>query len=447
MSNIEVNFDGLVGPTHHYAGLSIDNNASFNNRYKLSNPRKAALQGLEKMKFLFDRGFFQGVFPPQLRPNIFALRKLGFSGTEKQILNSVANTSIDLLSAFTSASSMWLANAATISPSNDSLDRKVHFTVANLNNYLHRSQEHLFNAMILKKIFHNEKFFSHHSALIQQKSFSDEGSANHMRISWDEINQGIQIFVYGNSVFNHLKSKDFNYRQTLEASTAISRLHQLDPNYTLFFKQNPFAIKHGVFHNDVIAVSNKNLLFYHEYAFTNQNENIDKIISKSYKLNLPFIAIEVLEKDVKLSEAISSYLFNSQILSKNNGKMIILVPDECYYIENIWNYLNKIIANDLYPIDEIQTINLHESMCNGGGPACLRLKVMLNQEQFKSINANFLLNDLLYEKLKKWINKYYRDQLCINDLIDVQLLTEVYQALDELTQILKIGSIYKFQSI
>ena len=28
MSGYEINFDGLVGPTHHYAGLSFGNEAS-----------------------------------------------------------------------------------------------------------------------------------------------------------------------------------------------------------------------------------------------------------------------------------------------------------------------------------------------------------------------------------------------------------------------------------
>ncbi|MGL0879025.1 N-succinylarginine dihydrolase, partial [Klebsiella pneumoniae] len=68
MSGFEANFDGLVGPTHHYAGLSVGNEASQNNRDGLSNPKKAALQGLYKMKALADRGFVQGIQPPPPRP-------------------------------------------------------------------------------------------------------------------------------------------------------------------------------------------------------------------------------------------------------------------------------------------------------------------------------------------------------------------------------------------
>ena len=48
----EFNFDGLVGPSHNYAGLSFGNVASFSNVKSASNPKQAALQGLAKMRAL-----------------------------------------------------------------------------------------------------------------------------------------------------------------------------------------------------------------------------------------------------------------------------------------------------------------------------------------------------------------------------------------------------------
>ncbi|TWY25023.1 N-succinylarginine dihydrolase, partial [Serratia marcescens] len=131
MSGYEVNFDGLVGPTHHYAGLSFGNEASTQHQNSVSNPKLAAKQGLLKMKALADLGFQQGVLPPQERPHLPMLRRLGFSGSDEAVLAQAMRQSPRLLSALSSASCMWTANAATVSPSADSADGKVHFTAAN----------------------------------------------------------------------------------------------------------------------------------------------------------------------------------------------------------------------------------------------------------------------------------------------------------------------------
>lgn len=267
MSGFEANFDGLVGPTHHYAGLSVGNEASQNNRDGLSNPKKAALQGLFKMKTLADKGFVQGILPPQPRPNISALRGLGFQGSDAQVIQQAAVEAPHLLSAFSSASSMWTANAATVSPSADSADGKLHFTVANLNNKLHRSQEAPTTASILRATFADETRFSHHDALAQHGDLGDEGAANHNRFCTDYGRQGVQFFVYGKRASGGVAPSRYPARQTLEASQAIARLHRLNPEYTVFAQQDPAAIDHGVFHNDVISVSNRHVLFHHQHAF------------------------------------------------------------------------------------------------------------------------------------------------------------------------------------
>jgi succinylarginine dihydrolase len=98
-----------------------------------------------------------------------ALRGLGFQGSDAEVIQSAAAQAPQLLSAFSSASSMWTANAATVSPSADSADGKLHFTVANLNNKLHRSQEAPTTAAILRATFADETCFSHHDALPQHE--------------------------------------------------------------------------------------------------------------------------------------------------------------------------------------------------------------------------------------------------------------------------------------
>lgn len=445
MSGFEANFDGLVGPTHHYAGLSVGNEASQNNRDGESNPKKAALQGLYKMKTLADKGFIQGILPPQPRPNMTALRGLGFQGSDAEVIRSAAAQASQLLSAFSSASSMWTANAATVSPSADSADGKLHFTVANLNNKLHRSQEAPTTAAILRATFADEACFSHHDALPQHEYLGDEGAANHNRFCRDYDRQGVQFFVYGKRASGGVAPVKYPARQTLEASEAIARLHQLNPDYTVFAQQDPAAIDRGVFHNDVIAVSNRHVLFHHQHAFLNQRAVLDQLREKTAQLDIPFTSVEVPQAQVSLDDTVASYLFNSQLLSKADGKMLIVVPEECRQRSNVWQYLTELVSDSASPINEVAVFDLRESMRNGGGPACLRLRVVLNHRELAAVNPQSLMNDERYQQLTRWVEKHYRDRLHARDLGDPQLLGEVYQALDELTQILGLGSVYDFQ--
>ncbi|WP_445497293.1 N-succinylarginine dihydrolase [Photorhabdus sp. SF281] len=446
MSGFEANFDGLVGLTHHYAGLSVGNKASIHNRDRVSNPRKAALQGLMKMKALADAGFVQGVLPPQQRPNIPALRNLGFTGSDEQVIEKAAKYSPVLLSKLSSASSMWTANAATVSPSVDSADQRVHFTVANLNNKLHRSLEVETTAAALKATFANQNHFVHHQALVQHENFGDEGAANHNRLGGEYDRPGVQVFVYGRSAFRGSPvPQRYPARQTLEASEAIARLHQLNPAQTVFVQQNPVAIDSGVFHNDVIAVSNRNVLFHHQHAYLDQDQALAEIKEKMAVLGHDFVSLEVSSEQVSIEDAVDSYLFNSQLLSKADGKMRIVVPEECRQSATVWAYLQSLTAQASSPINEVCVFDLRESMRNGGGPACLRLRVVLNDAEFNAVNPATIMNTRLYDRLTQWIEQHYRDELCASDLVDPQLFREVYTALDELTQILNLGSIYEFQ--
>lgn len=401
----EVNFDSIVGPTHNYAGLSFGNVASLAHKDLVSNPKAAALEGLEKMIALHRMGLEQGFFPPHERPNLPFLRRLGFYGSDAEILGSVPP---DLLAISCSAAAMWAANAATVCPSSDSMDGKVHFTPANLCTNAHRSIEAATTARILKKIF---PFATHHDPLPSTPRFSDEGAANHTRFS-----DGRHLFVYG----RREEQKKFPARQSLEAARAIARLHQLKNPF--FVEQNPEAIDAGVFHSDVISVGFENLFFYHERAFVN--------------FKMPgLIEIRVAERDVSLEKAVQTYLFNSQIVRAQN-RLHLIAPIEC---EELLPYLKTT------PFDQIHFFNLRQSMHNGGGPACLRLRVPLNAAELAQTHQPVLLNEARYELLKKWIDAHYRDRLAQDDLRDPQLLIESRTALDELTKLFELGSLYDFQ--
>ncbi len=448
MNNIqratEYNFDSLVGPTHNYSGLAYGNIASQRHRYSIANPKAAALQGLKKMKLLHKLGVKQGLIPPQDRPNILALRECGYTGSERNILESVSHTDFELLLLCSSASAMWAANAATVSPSADTKDKRLHITPANLVTQQHRAIESPQTALFLKNIFEDHQIFSHHPPLVNNSIFYDEGAANHMRLTTAHGSRGIEIFVYGKNGTQNIP-KVFPARQSLAASKEITRQHKLDDNHIFFIQQNPEAIDYGIFHNDVIAVANENVLIYHEQAFVNSKDVVKDIQAKFENIfNKKLYIIEISQEQMAIEEAVSSYFFNSQIVTLRNGHMALIVEQECRENRKIGKLISEILKAK-NPISEVHFVDLRQSMRNGGGPACLRLRVVLTEEEQKGVHPGYLLTDERLEVLEQWIQKHYRNKLAIDDLRDYQLLKESYAALDELTQILQIGSIYPFQ--
>lgn len=436
----EVNFDGLVGLTHHYAGLSFGNEASTKHRFQVSNPKLAAKQGLLKMKALADAGFPQAVIPPQERPNVAVLRQLGFSGTDEQVVEKAGTQTPHLLSAASSASSMWVANAATVAPSADTLDGKVHLTVANLNNKFHRATEAETTERVLRAIFSQTAHFEVHQALPQVAMFGDEGAANHNRLGGDYGEPGLQLFIYGREEGSHAAPTRYPARQTLAASQAVARLNQVNPSQVIFAQQNPHVIDQGVFHNDVIAVSNRQVLFCHEQAFAHQ----EKLLATLHERVRGFTPIQVPTEAVSVQDAVETYLFNSQLLSRDDGSMMLVLPQESRDHQGVWRYLTELVKAD-NPIDELRVFDLRESMANGGGPACLRLRVVLTQDEMQAVNPAVMMNDTLFTRLNDWVDRYYRDRLTQADLVDPQLLREGREALDALSTILQLGSVYPFQ--
>lgn len=436
----EVNFDGLVGLTHHYAGLSFGNEASTKHRFQVSNPKLAAKQGLLKMKALSDAGFPQAVIPPQERPNVPVLRQLGFSGSDEQVVEKAGTQTPHLLSAASSASSMWVANAATVAPSADTLDGKVHLTVANLNNKFHRATEAETTERVLRAIFNDEAHFEVHQALPQVAMFGDEGAANHNRLGGDYGEPGLQLFIYGREEGGPSAPARYPARQTLAASQAVARLNQVNPSQVMFAQQNPHVIDQGVFHNDVIAVSNRQVLFCHEQAFAQQ----DRLLAALRERVPGFTAIQVPTEAVSVQDAVETYLFNSLLLSRDDGSMMLVLPQESRNHDGVWRYLSALVKAD-NPIDALRVFDLRESMANGGGPACLRLRVVLTQDEMRAVNPAVMMNDALFNSLNDWVERYYRDRLTQADLVDPQLLREGREALDALTNILRLGSVYPFQ--
>lgn len=442
----EINFDGLVGPTHNFAGLAYGNIASSAHSNQTSYPRKAALQGLGKMAFLMRMGVLQGVLPPHERPHIPTLRQLGFQQKPQVLIPHLAQHHPQLLAQMSSAAAMWVANAGTMSPSSDTDDGKAHFTPANLSSMLHRSIEHEQTKEIFRTIFADERYFKHHQALPGTVFFGDEGAANHTRLSDRNGLKGLHIFVYGQSAFQTLKPKKYPARQTLEASQAIARQHGLSLEHTHFIQQNPDVIDQGVFHNDVIAVGSRSILLCHEQAFLHQPEMLQKIKQQQEaRTQESFYIIEAPTKQVSVEDAVKSYLFNTQIIFPSTNQAVIIAPLECQENPEVLAFLNEVIAQD-NPITQVEFFDLRQSMHNGGGPACLRFQARLSEQELKSITTQTLLTEKLYASLKSWVIRHYREELTPADLHDPALYFESMTALDELTQILELGNkIYSFQ--
>jgi succinylarginine dihydrolase len=438
----DTNFDGIPGPTHNYSGLAHGNLAAERNALQVANPREAALQGLAKMRALAARGYAQGVLPPQERPDVHALRALGFDGSDHEVIVHAGRDAPELLAACCSAAPMWAANAATVSASADCADGRVHLTPANLATYFHRSIEAPTTTRVLRAIFADDAHFRVHDPLPAAPQFGDEGAANHMRFAANVGTAGVEWFVYGRRGFGSgVAPSRFPARQTREASEAIARRHLLDASRTLFTQQRPDAIDAGVFHNDVIAVGEGTFLFCHERAFVDQPAALDELAEA---VGPEFVALVVRDDELPLADAVATYLFNSQLLPRDDARYLLVAPAECRAHPATAQLLDRLVASGS-PIAEVLTFDLRQSMRNGGGPACLRLRVPLTTTERAAIRGNVILDGALDAGLDAWIRRHYRDRLAPTDLRDPSLLDETRRALDELTQLLRLPPVYRFQ--
>jgi len=411
----EINFDGIVGPSHNYAGLSLGNFASARNAGDVSQPRAAALQGLDKMRTNLALGLVQGIFLPHPRPNRAWLTKLGTSIEEAEPALS-ANAM--------SASAMWAANAATVSPAPDTSDGKCHLTPANLRTMPHRSHEWPATLAQLKLAFRADAFAVHEPV---PPAFGDEGAANHMRLSAAHGEPGVEMFVYG------VSGGGFPARQHLEASKAIARLHQLDPARTIFVEQSEAAIAAGAFHNDVVAVANERVLFAHELAFADKEPLIAALETR-----VPgFEFVEVAAAEVPLADAVSSYLFNAQLVTPPDGEPTLVVPIEAQETPTVWRWIERHVAGN-GPIRRVQVVNVRQSMANGGGPACLRLRVVADPE---TIDPRFLVDAAKLDKIGEVIGRHWPEQIHHSELQQPKLIAAIEAARSALLEVLGLGDL------
>jgi succinylarginine dihydrolase len=407
----EINFDGIIGPSHNYAGLSLGNLASARNAGAVSQPRAAALQGLDKMRANLALGLAQGLFVPPPRPARNWLAALG---------TTIEAAEPGLAANAMSASSMWAANAATVSPAPDTADGKCHLTVANLRSMPHRSHEWRATLAQVRLAFADAVFAVHGPV---PPAFGDEGAANHMRLARAHGEPGLELFVYG------VAGGPFPARQHFEASRAVARLHRLDPARTHFIEQSEAAIAAGAFHNDVVAVANGPLLFAHQQAFARRSEVAALCAANDFEL------LEVPASEVSLEDAIASYLFNAQLVTLPTGEMTLIVPTEARETASVWGWLQRHLASN-GAIRKVEVVDVRQSMANGGGPACLRLRVACDSS---TVDPRFLVDDAKLDRLAETIGTHWPVEIAVDELQRPSLIADIEQARDTLLEVLDLG--------
>jgi len=414
-TRVEINFDGIIGPSHNYAGLSIGNIASSNHAGQTAYPREAALQGIAKMRHNLDLGLAQGFFMPLDRPNEPWLAMLG---------TSVAAAEPHLRAAAYSASSMWAANAATVSPAPDTIDGRCHLTVANLQTMAHRSHEWSGTLKQLQLAFADADHFSVHAPV--PPPFGDEGAANHMRLCASHDSAGVEVFVYG------VSGGPFPARQHVEASKAVSRLNET--RSVLFVQQSVQAIAAGAFHNDVVAVANEQVLFAHEHAFEDSAAFYEKLHDRLPETQI----IEVPADKVSLKDAIASYLFNAQLVTlPGDGGMGLILPTEARDNEPVWTYLQELVAGN-GPIRKLFPVDVRQSMANGGGPACLRLRVVADPGR---VDPRFMATPQKLDEIAHAVTEYWPESIDPGQLADPELIAAVRQARNRLLDLCQLSEL------
>jgi succinylarginine dihydrolase len=441
---IEVNLDGLVGPTHHFGGLGVGNLASKRHRHLTSSPKRAALEGLRKAFQLAQSGVPQFVLPPLPRPDLQMLERYGFEGSQEQQLCSAFSNDLTLFSSIFSSSFMWAANMATVTAAGDSRDGKLHLTVANLISSIHRSIEADSRLAQLIKLFAPmQDQVTIHPPLPGIVPLRDEGAANHMRLTAAGSPLSLNLFVHGDDPGTEVIGSSLFPRHTLAASKMIARHHQLNAERTFFLRQHPEAVSAGVFHNDVIATSHQQILIHHEKAFADESMEQLSQIENAYceTFGQPLLRICVRESELSLEDAVTSYLFNSQIVTPSFGgvndstpRMLIVCPQQCREIVAAHRLIETWLADPLNPIDEAEFVELRQSMAGGGGPACLRLRIPLSVQQVAQLLPSCRLDQRLFERLSDAIDRLYPERLQIGDLREQDLIRQAQQATQTLTE-------------
>jgi succinylarginine dihydrolase len=210
-------------------------------------------------------------------------------------------------------------------------------------------------------------------------------------------------------------------------------MHLLDPARTLFTEQSEAAIAAGAFHNDVVAVANERVLFAHEQAFADKGALLDAC----ERLVPGFDYVEVPAAEVPLEDAIRSYLFNAQLVTPPDCQPTLIVPTEARETPSVWRWIERHVAGN-GPIRRVEVVDVRQSMANGGGPACLRLRVVADPA---TVDPRFIADAAKLDLIADVIRREWPEQIHNDELQQPRLIAQIEQARAALLQALDLSQL------
>jgi succinylarginine dihydrolase len=291
---------------------------------------------------------------------------------------------------------------------------------------------------MLRRLFRDAPGVEVHDPLPALAALGDEGAANHTRLCGaDGIGHHLLVHGRAGDLPAAAGPQRWPARQTREASAAVARLGRLPAGRALSARQHPAGIDAGAFHNDVVMVGDGDRLLLHGLALVDQAAVLDEL-----RRRVPGLRVaEIGDEELSLAEAVASYLFNSQLLATPGGHVLV-APAQAGE-GRAGAAVRRLIDQGF--IARAEFIDLGESMANGGGPACLRLRVPLAPAELAGLAPGVRLDEARLDRLEAWVDRHYREQLGAGDLADPRLVDEGRVALDELTALLGLGPLYAFQ--
>jgi len=137
-----------------------------------------------------------------------------------------------------------------------------------------------------------------------------------------------------------------------------------------------------------------------------------------------FDYVEVPASDVPLADAIRSYLFNAQLVTPPDGQPTLIVPSEARETPTVWRWLEQHVAGN-GPIRRVEVVDVRQSMANGGGPACLRLRVVADPA---TVDPRFLVDERKLDLIGGVIARTWPEQIHHEELQQPALIADIERA-------------------
>jgi succinylarginine dihydrolase len=162
------------------------------------------------------------------------------------------------------------------------------------------------------------------------------------------------------------------------------------------------------------------VLFAHEKAFADR----DRVASECERLFPDVQLVEVPASEVPVADAVSSYLFNAQLVSPPDGETTLIVPSEARETASVWSWLQRHVAGN-GPIRNLVVVDVRQSLANGGGPACLRLRVAADPA---TVDPRFLVDEAKLDRIAAVIEQSWPAEIHSSELQDPKVVAAIESA-------------------